>query len=56
MIWLAEDLRKSGIELRPGDLLSLGSFSPLMPPQPGQSIRVVYEGLPGNPSVSVRFR
>lgn len=56
VIWLAEDLRKSGIELRPGDLLSLGSFSPLMPPQPGQSIRVVYEGLPGNPSVSVRFR
>ena len=28
----------------------------LMPPQPGQSIRVVYEGRPGNPSVSVRFR
>jgi 2-keto-4-pentenoate hydratase len=54
--WLADDLKKSGITLQPGDLLSLGSFSRLLPPQAGQTVRVVYEGLPGNPSVSVRFR
>jgi 2-keto-4-pentenoate hydratase len=56
VIWLADDLKKSGITLKPGDLLSLGSFSRLLPPQAGQTVRVVYEGLPGNPSVSVRFR
>ncbi len=56
VIWLAEDLRKAGIVLKPGDLLSLGSFSLPMQPQPGQTVRVIYDGLPGNPSVSVRFR
>ncbi|HYF60974.1 MAG TPA: fumarylacetoacetate hydrolase [Burkholderiaceae bacterium] len=56
VIWLAEDLRRSGVVLKPGDLLSLGSFSRLLPPQPGTTVRAVYEGLPGNPSVSVRFR
>lgn len=56
VIWLAGDLKKSGIALRRGDLLSLGSFTRLLPPQPGTTIRAVYEGLPGNPSVSVRFR
>ena len=56
MIWLARDLQRSGIVLKPGDLLSLGSFTPLTPPQPGQAIRVIYQGLPGDPSVSVRFR
>ena len=56
VIWLAQDLKQSGIVLKPGDLLSLGSFSRLLPPQPGTTVRAVYEGLPGTPSVSVRFR
>ena len=56
VIWLAADLRQAGITLAPGDLLALGSFSRLLPPQPGTQVRAVYEGLPGNPSVSVRFR
>lgn len=55
-VWLAADLKRSGITLKPGDLLSLGSFSRLLPPKPGTGARVVYEGLPGNPSVSVSFR
>lgn len=54
--WLAADLKRVGITLKPGDLLSLGSFSKGLPTQAGASARVVYEGLPGNPSVSVRFR
>lgn len=54
--WLAADLKRAGITLKPGDLLSLGSFSKGLPTQPGASARVVYEGLPGNPAVSVRFR
>ena len=56
VLWLARDLEKSRIRLRPGDLLSLGSFTPPMPARPGLSVTVRYEGLPGNPTVSVRFR
>ena len=56
VIWLAADLKRAGITLQAGDLLSLGSFTPLTPPRAGQSIRVVYGGLPGNPSVGVNFR
>jgi 2-keto-4-pentenoate hydratase len=55
VIWLAADLKKDGITLKPGDLLSLGAFGNLQV-APGQTIRVVYDGLPGNPSVLVRFR
>lgn len=56
VLWLVGDLKKAGITLKPGDLLSLGSFSPPLPVTAGGAARVVYEGLPGNPSVSVRFR
>ena len=56
VIWLAQDLAKAGIKLRAGDLLSLGSFSPLLPPKAGTRVTVSYEGLPGNPSVSVGFK
>jgi 2-keto-4-pentenoate hydratase len=56
VLWLAQDLEKSGTRLRAGDLLSLGSFTQPMKPVPGMQVKVQYEGLPGNPSVSVRFR
>lgn len=56
VIWLVADLRKSGVTVKPGDLLSLGSFTKLIPPQPGLTVRAVYDGLPGNPTVGVRFR
>lgn len=56
VLWLAQDLAKTGNKLRAGDLLSLGSFSPMMPPKPGSRIKVTYEGLPGNPAVSVSFK
>ena len=56
VIWLADDLRRSGIQLKPGDLLSLGSFTKLLPPKAGMTVRAVYEGLPDNPTVTVRFR
>lgn len=56
VIWIAQDLAKSGGKLRAGDLLSLGSFTPLVPPKPGMAIRVSYEGFPGTPSVAVRFK
>ncbi|HEY0847269.1 MAG TPA: fumarylacetoacetate hydrolase [Noviherbaspirillum sp.] len=56
VIWLAQDIARSGGRLRAGDLLSLGSFSKLTPPQPGMQVRVVYEGLDGTPAVGVKFR
>jgi len=56
VLWLVKDLKASGIQLKQGDLLSLGSFSRLLPPKPGTGAKVIYEGLPGNPTVSVRFK
>ena len=56
VLWLARDLERSGIRLKAGDLLSLGSFTPPLAPRPGLAVKVTYEGLPGNPVVSVRFR
>jgi 2-keto-4-pentenoate hydratase len=54
VIFIAAALKRSGGSLKAGDLLSLGAFSS-SPIQPGSSVKVTYEGLPGNPSVEVRF-
>jgi len=56
VLWLVQELGKSGIKLKSGDLLSLGSFTAPMNPRPGLSVTVRYMGLPGNPEVSVRFK
>ena len=54
-IWLAQALKKDGISLKKGDLLSLGSFFPARPVTSGMHVQVQYLGMPGNPSVSVEF-
>ena len=56
VVWLADDVARSGGRLRAGDVLSLGSFTPPNFQKAGMTITVTYEGLPGNPSVSVRFK
>lgn len=56
VIWIAKDLAREGKRLKAGDLLSLGSFSPLMPPKPGMAVTVTYEGLAANPTVGVKFK
>jgi 2-keto-4-pentenoate hydratase len=56
VVWLADDVAKSGGKLRAGDILSLGSFTPPNFQKAGMTVTVTYEGLPGNPSVSVRFK
>jgi 2-keto-4-pentenoate hydratase len=56
VIWLAKDLARDGKRLKAGDLLSLGTFSPLMPPRPGLAVTVTYEGLAANTTVGVKFR
>ncbi|WP_170561866.1 2-keto-4-pentenoate hydratase [Ruegeria atlantica] len=49
-------LMSKGIEFKPGDLISVGSFGPLFPPEKGMGgASVTYEGLPGDPTVSVVF-
>jgi 2-oxo-hept-3-ene-1,7-dioate hydratase len=55
-MWLAQALERDGVELRLGDMLSLGSFLPPQPPKPGATGVVRYLGLPGDPAVSVSFR
>jgi len=54
-IWLAKELKKEGITLQKGDLLSLGGFFPPQPTKAGMKIRMEYRGLPGNPALSVEF-
>ena len=55
--WLAQDMARQGAALKPGDLVSLGSFSRLLPPQAGQVVEVEYWGLPGSvPKVRVVFK
>lgn len=56
VLWLIRDLAHEGLSLKPGDLISLGSFSRLHPAKPGIAATVRYVGLPGDPSVTVRFR
>ena len=56
VVWLARDMARAGQAMKKGDLISLGSFSKLLPPKAGLAVEVVYQGLPGNPSVTVRFR
>ena len=56
VVWLAEALATEKLALEPGQWISLGSFSPLLPPKAGQKITVRYEGLPGAAPVSVAFR
>jgi len=56
VLWLVQDLKDAGEALRPGQLLSLGSFSPLTAPAPGRTITATYLGLADAPvRVKVRF-
>lgn len=54
-MWLAQALKKDGITLKKGDLLSLGGFLPPVPSQSGMNIQLQYLGLPGDPAVNVEF-
>ena len=48
-------LRKNGLTFKPGDLVSLGSFGPLLVPKPGMTATMTYVGFPGEPTISVVF-
>ncbi|MBY6002584.1 fumarylacetoacetate hydrolase family protein [Salipiger bermudensis] len=52
VLWLVS----AGITLKAGDIVSVGSIGPLMPAaKAGGGATATYTGLPGDPSVSVRF-
>lgn len=56
VVWLVQALAKEGLSLQPGELVSLGSFSALLPPKPGLKVTASYNGLPGAAPVSVQFK
>ena len=56
VVWLVQDMARHGVALKVGDVVSLGSFSKLLPPRPGMAVEVVYWGLPGTPKVQVSFK
>jgi 2-oxo-hept-3-ene-1,7-dioate hydratase len=54
-MWLAKELKKDGITLKKGDLLSLGGFISPQPTKAGMKVQVKYNGLPGDPAVAVEL-
>ena len=56
VVWLAQALKAEGLALQPGQLVSLGSFSALLPPKPGLKVTAHYDGVVGLQPVSVNFR
>ncbi len=56
VVWLVQDMARHGVALKAGDLVSLGSFSRLLPPKAGMAVEVAYWGLPGTPKVQVKFK
>ena len=56
VVRLVQDMARHGVALKVGDVVSLGSFSKLLPPRPGMAVEVVYWGLPGTPKVQVSFK
>lgn len=56
VVWLAQALQEEGQAMAPGQLISLGSFSALLPPEPGLQVTVRYGGVDGLQPVSVSFR
>lgn len=47
VVWLADHLKARGQQLRPNQIISLGSLTRPMPPTAGQTITASYDGLPG---------
>jgi 2-keto-4-pentenoate hydratase len=58
VLWIKDSLNAEGIQLKKGDLLSLGTITKLMPAQPNTTVRAKYIGLnPKGPvEISVIFK
>ncbi len=55
VVWLAQALAKEGLAMQPGQLISLGSFTPLTPTAAGLTVVATYQGLPGAQPVVASF-
>ena len=57
VLWIKNTLQAEGKQLKPGDLLSLGTITPLMPVKPNTTIRAKYIGLDpkGDVEIFVKF-
>lgn len=53
VLWIKDALQAEGKQLKPGDLLSLGTITPLMPVKPNTTIRAKYIGLDPNGDVEI---
>jgi len=53
VLWIRDSLLAEGKELKKGDLLSLGTITPLMPVKPNTSIRARYSGLKSGETVEI---
>ena len=56
VVWLASALKADGLSMKPGQLISLGSFSALLPPKAGLRATAHYDGVTGLQPVTVTFR
>ncbi len=56
VVWLAQALNAHGLSLRPGQVVSLGSFSALLPPKAGLNVTAHYDGVTDLQPVTVMFR
>ena len=55
VMWMVRDLAHSAQRVQQGDKLGVGAFFPAGTPRAGRGVKVTYQGLPGDPTVSVRF-
>lgn len=56
VLWMKNSLKSEGKTLKKGDLLSLGSITPMIPVTKGQKIRLQYVGLESKPvEIKVSF-
>lgn len=53
VLWIKDSLQAEGKQLKKGDLLSLGTITPLMPVKPNTSIRARYTGLKPDETVEI---
>ena len=53
VLWIKDALKAEGKELKKGDLLSLGTITPLMPVKPNTTIRAKYIGLSPNGDIEI---
>jgi 2-keto-4-pentenoate hydratase len=55
VLWIVRDLEQSAQRIQQDDKIGVGAFFPAGTPEAGRVVKVTYQGLPGDPTVSVRF-